>query len=69
MTKQVKICVSFESIEELERAKSQVPSGITVSDYIRKKAFRLLHRNKKAGAPLKNKNNPHGRKGKQREGI
>lgn len=68
MPKKIKICVSFESPEELEKAKSQVPDGVSVSDFIRKKAFKLPHRNKKAGAPKQNKNNPHGRNGKQ-EGI
>ncbi len=62
MPKQIKICVSFESTEELETAKSQVPAGVSVSDYIRKKAFKLSHRNKKGGAPKGNKNNPHGRR-------
>lgn len=67
MPKRTQKSISFETQEELEQAESQVPSGISFSDYVRAKAFGLPHRSTKGGAPIGNKNNKHGRKGKREE--
>jgi len=62
MPKRIQKSVSFETQEELEQAESQVPRGVTFSDYIRETSFKLPRRSTKGGAPKGNKNNPHGRR-------